>query len=185
MTTTVANVRVAVSGAVFKGTYPMTEPTGTSGAPAGTPVDLGAISDDGVELQIPGEGDSTPIKQWDGSTVRTIRTPSEDSPTWQVTFLETSKAVVETYFGVTVTQATTDGSFEYVVGNREHFPFVVDYIDGSNLMRDFIPYGIVTDVDSQQLNNTDAVKYTVTISGELDPTEGYNFKRFMSALKTP
>ena len=185
MAVTIGNVRVAVSGAVFKGTtYPMTEPTGTSGAPSGA-TDLGAISDDGVELQIPGEGDSTPIKQWDGSTVRTIRTPSEDSPTWKVTFLETSVDVVETYFGVTVTQGVSDGSFAYTVTNRGHDPYVIDYIDGSNLTRDFIPYGIVTDVDAQQLSNTDAVKYTVTIAGELDPTLNYNFKRFMSALKTP
>lgn len=181
MATTVANVRVAVSGAVFAGVT--AEPTGTGSAPTGG-TDLGAISEDGVELTIPGAGDSTPIKQWDGSTVRTIRTPSEDSPTWQVTFLESSADVAELYFGVTITAAAADGSFEYTVVNRDHQGFVFDYIDGSELIRDYVPYGIVTDVDSQQLNNTDAVKYTVTIAGELDPTEEYNFKRFATAWKT-
>lgn len=181
MTVNIANVRVAVSGAVYRGVT--AEPSGTSGAPAGG-VDLGAISDDGVELQIPGAGDSTPIKQWDGSTVRTIRQPSEDSPTWKVTFLESNQDVVETTFGVDITTGATDGSFEYKVTNRDHDGFVFDYIDGTNLTRDYVPYGIVTDVDAQTLASTDAVRYTVTIAGELDPTEDYCFKRFSTDWKT-
>jgi hypothetical protein len=183
MATDVSRVRVAVSGAVFKGPTSMTAPSGTSGAPTGA-TDLGAISDDGVEIEMPDAGDSTPIKQWDGSTVRTIRSPSEDSPTWTFTMLETSVESVETYFGVTVTQTVTEGSFEYTVTNRGHDSYVVDYIDGAELMRDYIPYGVVTEVDSQTLANSDAVRYTVTVAGELSPTAGFNFKRWATALKS-
>ena len=183
MATDVSRVRVAVSGAVFKGPTSMTAPSGTSGAPTGA-TDLGAISDDGVEIEMPDAGDSTPIKQWDGSTVRTIRSPSEDSPTWTFTMLETSVESVETYFGVTVTQTVTEGSFEYTVTNRAHDNYTFDYIDGTVLTRDYVPYGIVTDVDSQKLANSDAVRYTVTIAGELDPTLGYNFTRFSTAWKS-
>ena len=181
MAVNIGDIRVAVSGAVFKGAS--APPTGTGTAPTGA-VDLGGISDDGVQLQIPGEGDSTPIKLWDGSTARTIRTPYEDSPTWQVTFLESSKDVVETYFGVTITPGASDGSFTYKVTNRDHDNFTFDYIDGTVLTRDYVPYGIVTDVDAQTLANTDAVRYTVTIAGELDPTLDYNFTRFSTAWKS-
>lgn len=179
--TDLTKVRVAVSGAVYRGVA--AEPAGTSGAPAGA-TDLGAVSDDGVELQIPGEGDSTPVKQWDGSVVRTIRSPSEDLPTWQVTFLESSQAVVETTFGVTITPGVSDGSFEYTVTNRASDGYVFDYIDGTNLTRDFVPVGTVTDIDAQTYANSDAVKYTVTIAGDLDPTLGYNFKRFSTDWKS-
>ena len=179
-----SNVRVAVSGAVFKGLTSATAPTGTSGAPTGFS-DLGGISDDGVELQLPDAGDSTPIKVWDGTTVRTIRTPSEDSPTWTFTMVETNKDVVETYFGVTVTEAATEGNFTYTVANRDHESYVIDYIDGAELMRDYIPYGIVTEVDAQTLAGTDAVRYTVTVAGEYSPTADFNFQRWATALKTP
>jgi hypothetical protein len=181
MATDLTKVRVAVSGAVYRGVS--AEPAGTAGAPAGA-TDLGAVSDDGVELQIPGEGDSTPVKQWDGSVVRTIRSPSEDLPTWKVTFLESNKDVVETTFGVTITASTTDGSFEYKVTNRDADGYVFDYIDGTNLTRDFVPVGTVVDIDAQTYANTDATRYTVTITGELDPTLGYNFTRFSTAWKS-
>lgn len=182
MAVTAGNVRVAVSGAVYNGVT--TAPTGTGTAPAGA-VDLGGITDDGVDVTVPVSGDSTPIKLWDGTTVRTIRKPSEDSPTWQMTFVESSQAVVEMAFGVTITAAAADGSFTWTATNRDHDGYVVDYIDGAILTRDHIPYGIVTDLAGQKMANTDAVKYTVTITGELDPVLGYNFKRFSTAWKTP
>jgi hypothetical protein len=177
------NVRVAVSGAVFRGVT--AEPVGTSGAPTGG-VDLGFISEDGVEIGLPDAGDSTPIKAWqDGTTVRVVRTASEDSPSWHFTMLETTIDSIETYFGVTVTSTASEGSFEYEVTNRDHDGYVIDAIDGAELMRDYVPYGIVTSVGSHTLANGDATGYEVTIEGERDPDLGYNFKRWATALKTP
>ena len=179
-----SKVRVAVTGAVYKGPTSMTEPTGTGGTPTGA-TDLGYISEDGVEIELPGAGDSTPIKAWqNGTTVRTIRTPSEDNPTWHFTMLETTLETVETYFGVTVTQTATEGSFEFTVSDRGHDSYVVDAIDGAELMRDYIPYGVVTDVGTHTLSNGDPSGYEVTIEGELDPVKGYNFKRWATALKS-
>jgi hypothetical protein len=181
MSGTTSNVRVGVSGAVYSGVS--AEPSGTSGSPDdGT--DLGLISDDGVELDLPDAGDSTAIKQWDGTTVRTIRTPSDDSPTWKFTFLESSQEVVEVVFGVTITASTNDGSFEYTVKNRDHDGYVVDYIDGTHLTRDYIPHGLVTDVDGITEASTDAVKYTVTLAGEIGDSQDYNFKRFSTDWKS-
>lgn len=177
------NVRVAVSGAVFRGVT--TAPTGTSGAPAGA-VDLGFISEDGVEISLPDAGDSTPIRAWqDNTTVRTIRTPSDDNPSWQFTMIETSIDTIETYFGVTVTSSVSEGEFEFEVTNRDHEGYVIDAIDGAELMRDYIPHGIVTTVGSHTLANSEATAYEVTIEGERDPVLGYNFKRFATALRTP
>ena len=183
--TDATKVRVAVTGAIFKGPTTATAPTGTSGAPDAAFTDLGFISEDGVEISLPGSGDSTPIKAWqDGTTVRVIRTPSEDNPTWAFKMLETTLATVETYFGVTVDQTATEGSFEYEVTNREHHSYIVDTIDGAELIRDYIPYGIVTEVESITLANGEAIGYGVTVEGERDPVLGFNFKRWATALKT-
>lgn len=184
MATDASKVRVAVTGAVFRGLTTMTAPTGTSGAPTGA-TDLGFISEDGVEIELPDAGDSEPIKAWqNGTTVRTIRTPSEDNPSWHFTMIETSIATIETYFGVTVTSTSSEGSFEFKNQLRPHNSYVVDAIDGAELLRDYIPYGIVTEVGAHTLSNGEATGYEVTVEGELDPVKGYNFKRFATALKT-
>lgn len=179
-----SKVRVAVTGAVFKGPTTATAPSGTSGAPTGF-TDLGFISEDGVEIALPDAGDSTAIKAWqNGTTVRVIRTPSEDNPSWHFTMLETTVATIETYFGVTVSQTVTEGSFEYSVTNHGHNSYVVDAVDGAELIRDYIPYGTVASVGSHTLTDTDAVAYEVTVEGERDSVKGYNFKRWATALKS-
>lgn len=179
-----SKVRSAVTGAVSKGLTSATAPTGTSGTLTGF-TDLGYISEDGVEIQLPDAGDSNSIKAWqNGATVRVVKTPSEDSPTWHFTMLETKLETVELYFGVTVTATATEGSFTYTVAGRDHFSYVVDVIDGSELIRDYIPYGIVSSVGAQTLSNGDIVGYEVTIDGELSPTLAYNFKRWATALKS-
>lgn len=179
-----SKVRVAVTGAVYKGLTSATAPTGTAGAPTGF-TDLGYISEDGVEIGLPGVGDSTPIKAWqNGTTVRTIRTASEDKPTWHFTMLETSLATVELYFGVTVTQTASEGSFEYTVADRDPVSLIVDAIDGAELIRDYIPNAVVTEVGAHTLSNGDAIGYEVTVEGDLDPVKNYNFKRWATALKS-
>ena len=179
------DVRIAVTGAVLKGSTSADAPTGTAGAPAGF-TDLGFIGEDGVEIELPDAGDSTPIKAWqNGTTVRVVRTPSEDSPTWHFTMLQTTIETIETYFGVTVTSGATEGSFEYEVTNRGHNSYVVDAVDGSELLRDYVPYGVVTEVGAHTLTNGDVTGYEVTVEGERDPVLGYNFKRWATALKTP
>lgn len=183
--TDATKVRVAVTGAIFKGPTSATAPTGTASAPDAAFIDLGFIGEDGVEISLPDAGDSTPIKAWqDGTTVRVVRTPSEDNPTWVFTMLETTKATVEAYFGVTITQTVTEGSFEYSVTNRSHNSYIVDSIDGAELARDYVPHGIVTSVEAHTLANSDATAYGVTVEGERDPELGYNFKRWATALKS-
>lgn len=179
-----SKVRVAVTGAVFKGLTSATAPTGTAGAPTGFN-DLGFISEDGVEIELPDAGDSTPIKAWqNGTTVRTIRTPSEDNPTWGFTMIETKIETIETYFGVTVTSTSTEGSFEFKTGNRPYNSYIIDSIDGAELQRDYVPKGVVTSVGAHTLSNGDPIGYEVTVEGELDSVKGYNFKRWATALKT-
>lgn len=178
-------VRVAVTGAVFKGAHGATAPTGTSGAPTAH-TDLGYIHEDGVEISLPGVGDSTPIKAWQGgTTVRTIRTASEDKPSWKFTMLETSIETIELYFGVTVTSSASEGSFVYKVQDRDPFSLVVDVVDGAELIRDYAPNAVVTEVEAHTLANSDAISYGVTVEADFDETLDGNFQRWATALKTP
>ena len=179
-----SKVRVAITGAISKGLTSATAPTGTAGAITGF-TDLGGISEDGVTLALNDEGDATPLKVWqNGATVRTLRTSSEDRPTLTFTLVETSKATVETYFGVTVTQTATEGSFEFKTQNRAPASYVLDVVDGAELIRLYIPNGVVSSVGEITFANSDAIGYEVTIDTDLDAVKGYNFKTWATALKS-
>jgi hypothetical protein len=184
MAVTASKVRVAVTGALSKGLTSATAPTGTAGAATGF-TDLGAISEDGVALALNDEGDATPLKIWqDGATVRTLRSTSDDNPTLTVTLVETSKEVIETYFGVTVTQTVTEGSFEFKTQNRQPASYVLDVVDGAELIRIYVPRGVVASVTEISLVNTEAIGYGLTIDCELDTVKNYNFKTWATALKS-
>lgn len=186
MATNAGNVRIGQSGAVFVAPTGSTAPTDTTAASVGASfVDLGYIKDDGMEITIPGSGDSNAIKAWQNAeTVRTVVTPSEDLPTFHFTLIETKLETVELYFGVEVTQGATEGSFDYVVKNRERQAFIVDVIDGAELQRYFLPYGLVTDLGSFTASNGgDPIGYEITIAADRDPLLDINFRQFSTALK--
>lgn len=175
-----SNVRIAITGAVSKAPLGTTAPTSVD-SPIDSHTDLGGISEDGVILALPDNGEATPIKIWqNGATVRTVRSTSDDLPTFQFTMVETKRETVETYFGVTVDPQ--DGSFEYIVQNRDADDYVVDVVDDANLERYHIPRGVVASVAEVTLANTSAIGYQVTLECERDATTGYNLKGWKTAL---
>lgn len=178
-------VRVAVTGAVSVGPVGTTAPTGT--ASAITPrTDLGYIGEDGVSESQPGAGDVNRIKAWqNGATVRTIRTPTEDLPTWSFVLLETKKEVIELYYKTTVTQTVTEGSYEIdATATDAGHDFIIDVVDGAQLERVHIPRGFVSEVGSKVYANGEPIGYEVTIEGERDDTLTYNAKVWATALKS-
>ena len=180
-----SNVRVAITGALSVGPIGTTAPTGT--ASAITPrTDLGYISEDGVTETQPGAADPQRIKAWqNGATVRTIRTPSDDLPTWSFTLLETKKEVIELYYRTTVTQTVTEGNFEIDTESMDPgHDFVLDVVDGAELERVHVPRGFVTEVGDKVYKNDVAIGYEVTIEGERDGVLGYNAKVWATALKS-
>lgn len=179
-----SKVRVAITGAISKGVLGAAAPTGTASALT-VHTDVGGISDDGVALALNDEGSATPIKVWqNGATVRTLRETSEDSPQLSFTMVETSKATIETYFGVTVTQAATEGNFKFKTQARTAASYVLDVVDGSELIRIYAPRAVVASVEEIILANTGAIAYGVTLDLEYDSTLDANFQTWMTALKT-
>lgn len=177
-------VRVAITGAISKGLLSATAPTSEASALTGF-TDLGGISEDGVALALNDEGDATPIKLWqNGQTARTLRQTSEENPTLTFAMAETSVETIETYFGVTVTQTASNGSFKFKTGVREPASYVLDVIDGDELIRCYVPRGVVASVEEITLANTDAIVYGVTLDMEYDQTLDANFETWMTALKS-
>jgi hypothetical protein len=172
-------VRVAVSGAVSMGAVGAAAPSGTGSALTGL-TDLGLISEDGVTETRDRSTDT--IKAWqNGATVRTVVT--DGALTYHFKLLETKKETVELYYGTTVTAAATDGSFVIIptaTGGRR--AFVLDVVDGAELIRTYIPQGEVTEVGERVYNNGEAVGYEVTITAYVDAALGGSAKVWATAL---
>lgn len=181
-----ANVRVAVTGAVMHGATSAAAPTGTAGTATGF-TDLGYVTEDGVTVTLPGQGDSTPIKAWqNGATVRTVRSATEDNPTVTFTLMETSIDAVEAALGVTVTSTATEGSYEIDTTDvRAASSWIVDVIDDAELIRTYVPSGTPVGEVEIVFQNQAPIGYAVTLDCERDSTAGYNLKTWATALKTP
>lgn len=186
MTLDASNVRVAVTGAVMQGETSATAPTGTAGTTTGF-TDLGYVNEDGVTITLPGAGDATPIKAWqNGSTVRTVRSATEDNPTVTFVLLETTIAAVEAALGVTVSDTATEGSFEIDTTDlRTASSWIVDVIDGAELFRVYVPQGTPVGEVELVFQNEAPIGYSVTIDCERNTAAGYNLKTWSTALKTP
>lgn len=187
MALSAANVRVAVTGALYVDSAgSATPPTDAAAALTGFD-DLGYVSEDGVTLTFPEAGDSTPIRAWqNGATVRTVRSTSDELPSLALTLIETKLEVIETVFGVTVTQTASDGSFVIdSTATRAALPIVLDVVDDAEIIRIYAPAAVVTSIGEIALTSTDAIGYNVTFELDRDSTLGGNAKTFMTALKTP
>ncbi|MSZ76332.1 MAG: hypothetical protein F2667_04400 [Actinobacteria bacterium] len=178
-------VRVAISGALSRGLLAATAPTGTASSISPAFTDLGGITEDGVSLTLPDAGDRTQLKIWqDGQTVRTLRSTSDDLPQITVALVETKLAVIEAYFGVTVTQSVSEGTFDYKVQARAASSYVLDVIDGAELMRLYAPRAVVASVQEIKFAGTQQIGYGITLDVEYDTAKGYNLRSWMTALKS-
>jgi len=177
-----ANAGVAVTGEVSVGPTATAAPTNTSTALAAGFVGLGYISEDGITESHDRSTDD--IKAWQNSaTVRTVVTDS--ALTYNFTLIETTKAVVETALGVTVTQSVSDGSYVITpssTGGRKSF--VIDIVDGANIKRIYVPQGEVTELGDTSYASGDAIGFEVTITTYPDSGIGGNAKVWDTRLKS-
>lgn len=181
MATDSSNVAVAVTGVVSVAPTGTAAPTTASSALNVAFKDLGYISEDGVTETR--DRSTNEIKAWqNGDTVREVITDA--SLSYSFTMLETKKETVELYYGSAVTDAT--GVLTVVpsaTGGRK--AFVIDAVDGSNLIRTYIPQGEVTEVGDVVFVNGEAIGYEVTIRAYPDSTISGAAKKFYSDLIVP
>jgi hypothetical protein len=155
-------VRVAVSGAVYVGPVGTEAPTASSSALDAGFVDLGYVSADGISENI--DRSTNQIRAWqNGSLVREVT--SEGTYSVSMTFIETSEAVLELYYGT----ANEAGEFSIdptATGGRKSF--VIDVVDGATVERIFIPAGEITSLGERTLASGEAVGYDVTVTSYAD-----------------
>lgn len=174
-----ANVRVAVTGAVYVGTALATAPADATTALSANWTDLGFVSEDGVSEER--ERDTETIKAWQNATVvREVVT--EASLRYTFTCIETKKEVVETFYGAT---ASADGKIVINPGAQGGAkPLVIDVIDGAQTIRIYAPAAELTEVGEQVYASGEPVGYEMTFTCYHDGTLGGSVAKWYSALDT-
>lgn len=158
MANTAANVLAVATGKIYGAVTGTTLPTAeVQGLNAlFLTGDLGYISDAGVTQTI--NRDTTTIKAWGGDEVRVISTSHELS--FKFEMLETNANVLEAYYG----DQTLPGTVTQITAARGlRQAWVIDIVDGTNLVRIAIPDGEIIELDDITYSTEDAIKYGVTM----------------------
>lgn len=171
------NVRVGVTGAVYVAPVDTDAPTDSSEALDAAFVDLGYVSADGITETI--DRSTNQIRAWqNGSLVREVT--SEGTYSVELTFIETSQAVLELYYGSSITGGALDGDPTSTGGRKS---FVIDVVDGDIVERIYIPAGEITSLGERTIATGEAIGYQVTITAYAD-AGSTTFKKFFSQLES-
>ncbi len=156
-----ANAAVAVSGEVYVGDGSSTAPTLTTSVMTSFKA-MGYLSEDGIVITP--EVSTENLRGWQNAALlRTLIT--ESSVTAAFTMVEHKKDVIEFYWGTTVTQTSTQGTYDIdpsVTGGRKKFVF--DIIDNNQAERFYFPEGEVTERGEITNTSGELIGYGVTVT---------------------
>lgn len=172
MAQTAANVRVAVAGGFYFAPLGSTLPTDASTPLDPTFKEVGYLTEDGTVMSF-GET-NTDIKAWQNAQV-VRRLLTEQVVTFALSLMETNVRSLELWSGAAVTT-----KFEIKAGVAPHKSFILEVIDGTNVIRIVIPDGQVTEHGDVNFVNADAIAYPITITTYPDPTTGVKAIGYMS-----
>ena len=157
MTTNADNVVVGITGAVYIGDTSATAPTSSTSSLTGFS-DLGYVSNDGVTITP--DKSSNAIRAWQNADlVREVVT--ESTLTYQFMLLETTQDTIEAYFGSAMVDGKVSVNPSDTGGKKS---FVIDIVDGSKVVRHYIPTGEIMKVEAQAVKNGEAVGFGVTVT---------------------
>lgn len=156
-------VRVGITGELYKAPLGTTAPTGPTAALNAAFVGLGYVSNDGVTESWDDSVDN--IVAWQNATV--VRSAvTESVGTIALTLIQNNTAVLEAFHrGSTMAEPTTD-VFRLDVKPISADPsaWVLDVIDGDKHVRIFIGNGEVTERGEVMYANGQPIGYPITIS---------------------
>ena len=151
------SVVVGITGKCYVGATTAAAPTASTSTLTGF-TELGYVSADGITHTL--DKSTSQIRAWqDASLVREIVT--EATETFSFSLLETNEAVLELYFGATMTNGKIEINPSATGGRKS---FVIDVVDGYKAIRHYIPSGEVMAVEAQTIANGEAIMYGVTIT---------------------
>lgn len=176
MANTASAVKVGVTGSVYVGPTSATAPTSSVATLTGF-TELGYVSPDGIEESI--DTSTSQIRAWqNGDLIREVIT--ESTATFKFTLMETTKAVVELYYGSTVTGTTTSAKVDVnpsATGGKKSFVFNV--VDGASVIRTYVATGEVIAVEPVTAANGDVIGYGLTVNAYPSST-GVAFTKWSS-----
>ena len=177
--TDATNVKVAITGAVYTAPIGSTPPTDASTTLDAAFIPVGYISEDGVKEANDTENEE--IKAWQNSDiVRKVITKNETS--YAFTMIETNAAALALFYGKTIAVGATDHIIGGTVTGR--VSAVIDVVDGTQIIRRYVPSCEVTERGEVSLTATDALGYEVTLTAYPDSTLGGSVNVFYEeALK--
>ena len=152
------SVVVGITGRVYVGPTSTAAPTASDTTLAAGFTDLGYVSTDGVSFTT--DRATNQIRAWQNADlVREVVT--EGTVTYSFMLMESNQDAIETYFGATMTggKITLDPT---TTGGRKSF--VLDVVDGTKVIRHYIPAGEVLTVEPQTIANGEAVGYGITVT---------------------
>lgn len=165
MSTSSANVNVAVTGAVY-GTANGDAPTPPTTAISTLDVlfaDLGYISDNGITEAY--NDTTTEIKAWQGGTiVRTVISASK--ATIKFMMIENKREAAELFHkgSVVVSDGSTGYRMDVMVPSPDRRKFVLDIIDGNDHLRIYIADGEVSNRSDITYKSDTQIGYEVEIT---------------------
>jgi len=179
MALTATAVRVGVTGRVYFAPQGTAIPTATSGVLASGFNDVGYITDSGITVST--ATDTNDIRAWqNGDLLRTV----QKSATFSVKFAmaETNEySLLLFYNNYTHGAGVVDGSVTWNGAQPYRGAFVLDVIDGTNLIRITMPDAQVSDRSDVSIVNGDAFVYEVSIRGYPDTAGNAGYMYIASA----
>lgn len=170
------NVRIGITGALYKAPTGSTAPTDAATALDAAFVNLGYVSDDGISENW--EDSVNDVIAWqNGTHVRSAITESKFG--LELSLLETKGAVLEMFHrGSTMVEVAVD-NFQLDVKPTVADPsaWVLDVIDGTKLIRLYIGLGEVVERGEISYANGGAAMYPITLRGFPD-TNGNILQKF-------
>ena len=151
------------AGAVFRAPLGTALPTDASTTLAGTYVELGYVSEDGVTNS--NSPDTDKIKAWGGATVLVVQNEKTDE--WTLTLIESLNSnVLKTVYGDS--KVTVNGSNITVQATPDQLPEAVYVIDlalkGGAMKRVVIPDGAISEVGEVVYKDDEPIGYEITIN---------------------
>lgn len=163
MTLNSANVRIGITGELYKAVTGTPRPANSIAALNAAYKGLGYISEDGV-TESPDETVER-VVAWQAAVV--VRsTTTEATVTLQCTLIETKAATLETYHKGSTVVDMGGGHYkiDVKVPGEKREQYVLDVIDGTKHIRFDVPDGEVTERGEVLYATAEAIAYPVTIT---------------------
>lgn len=164
-------------GGVFRAPAGTALPANASSTLAGTYVDQGYISEDGITKSKSRE--TTEVKDWGGAPVVVLKT--SETVTFQFSELETLNVdVLKSIYGsnnVTGTLATGVKVLEKPAYNPEEAVYVIDEVSLNGVLeRTVIPRGVITEIGDEIHKRDEVLAYDITVTALVDSSGVSTYK---------